>query len=57
VPVLKSGNPKFMQSPYFANAKLRSIHRNKDTQGGVVPDGALQTEQMNKRLRYVIVKR
>ena len=52
VPVLQSGDPKFMQSPHFTNAKLRIIHRNKDTQGGVLPDGALQAEQMNKRLHY-----
>jgi len=52
VPVLKSGDPKFMLSPQFANAKLRTILRNQTTQGGVLPDGALQAEQMNKRLHY-----
>ena len=50
VPVLKSSDPMFMLSPHFN--KLRIIHRNQTTQGGVLPNGVLKAEEMNRRLHY-----
>ena len=50
VPVLRSGDPKFMRSPHCA--KLHKSRRDEFTQGYVLFDGALKTEEMNKRLHY-----
>ena len=52
VPVLNSGDPKFMQSTHFTKVSKHAGHRSQETQGHVLSGGVLQAEQKNLRLHY-----